>query len=169
MDQSNNPQSQYPRPARSKSGCLTCRKRKVRCDELRPRCSHCTRLNLQCKWRPPYSTPTQWKFVVGEPGSFRVAPSSSDAAAAPSSTATQQQQQQRLTVRSPPDDATNLSDEQQWLQNPGAVDQLFDYASFMWEPTGDPLGYDHSDPSQTSATPMNRGLVGEARFLIVHT
>ncbi|KAI7026626.1 hypothetical protein KC355_g604 [Hortaea werneckii] len=40
------------RPARSKTGCLTCRRRKVRCNEQRPRCGHCERLNLQCLWRP---------------------------------------------------------------------------------------------------------------------
>ena len=37
---------------RSHNGCLTCRRRKVRCNEQRPRCSHCERLNLQCTWRP---------------------------------------------------------------------------------------------------------------------
>ena len=36
---------------RSKDGCLTCRRRKVRCDQEQPRCSHCERLNLQCRWR----------------------------------------------------------------------------------------------------------------------
>lgn len=35
---------------RSKSGCLTCRKRKKKCDELKPRCSGCTRNILQCVW-----------------------------------------------------------------------------------------------------------------------
>lgn len=43
-----------PRPARSKTGCNACRRRKVRCNERRPRCSHCERLNLDCTWnRPP--------------------------------------------------------------------------------------------------------------------
>ncbi|KAK0310066.1 hypothetical protein LTR01_004265 [Friedmanniomyces endolithicus] len=39
------------KPARSKTGCLICVRRKVRCNEERPRCSHCERLNLQCTWR----------------------------------------------------------------------------------------------------------------------
>ncbi|ETN44130.1 uncharacterized protein HMPREF1541_10680 [Cyphellophora europaea CBS 101466] len=38
------------RPARSKDGCLTCKRRKVRCNEQKPRCSHCERLNLECNW-----------------------------------------------------------------------------------------------------------------------
>ncbi|CAK7225109.1 hypothetical protein SBRCBS47491_005780 [Sporothrix bragantina] len=40
------------RSARSREGCLTCKRRKVKCDEQRPRCSHCERLNMECKWRP---------------------------------------------------------------------------------------------------------------------
>ncbi|POR32501.1 Sterol uptake control protein 2 [Tolypocladium paradoxum] len=40
------------RHVRSRGGCLTCKRRKVKCDEQRPRCSHCERLNMECKWRP---------------------------------------------------------------------------------------------------------------------
>ncbi|KAE8448159.1 hypothetical protein EG329_009763 [Mollisiaceae sp. DMI_Dod_QoI] len=32
------------------SGCLTCRKRKVKCDELKPICGRCSRLQRECKW-----------------------------------------------------------------------------------------------------------------------
>lgn len=58
-----------PRPARSRNGCSSCRlslpalnppsrewrltharRRKVRCNEQKPRCSHCERLNLDCTW-----------------------------------------------------------------------------------------------------------------------
>lgn len=35
---------------RSKSGCLTCRKRKKKCDEARPRCTGCKRNLLDCVW-----------------------------------------------------------------------------------------------------------------------
>lgn len=38
------------RPARPKDGCLTCKRRKVRCNEQKPRFSHCERLNLECSW-----------------------------------------------------------------------------------------------------------------------
>jgi hypothetical protein len=47
---STTPRQQHP--PRSKTGCLTCRRRKVRCTEQRPRCGACERLNLQCVWRP---------------------------------------------------------------------------------------------------------------------
>ncbi|CAK7271406.1 hypothetical protein SEPCBS57363_004603 [Sporothrix epigloea] len=35
---------------RSKSGCLTCRSRKVKCDEAKPACLTCTRLILRCDY-----------------------------------------------------------------------------------------------------------------------
>ena len=33
---------------RRRTGCLTCRSRKVRCDETKPQCANCTRLQLSC-------------------------------------------------------------------------------------------------------------------------
>ncbi|KAL3460352.1 hypothetical protein BJX64DRAFT_186895 [Aspergillus heterothallicus] len=36
---------------RRRTGCLTCRSRKVRCDEAKPKCANCTRLRLQCVYR----------------------------------------------------------------------------------------------------------------------
>lgn len=35
---------------RSKNGCLTCKARKKKCDEKRPTCSDCKRLNKDCVW-----------------------------------------------------------------------------------------------------------------------
>jgi hypothetical protein len=40
------------RKQRSKTGCFTCRKRKVRCDEHRPVCNSCIRLRLACSYLP---------------------------------------------------------------------------------------------------------------------
>ncbi|KAK0652825.1 hypothetical protein B0T16DRAFT_388027 [Cercophora newfieldiana] len=36
---------------RSTKGCLTCRDRRVKCNEEHPVCGHCTRLKLKCEWR----------------------------------------------------------------------------------------------------------------------
>ncbi|KAL4748979.1 hypothetical protein BDW72DRAFT_205203 [Aspergillus terricola var. indicus] len=36
---------------RRRTGCLTCRARKVRCDETKPTCANCTRLRLQCVYK----------------------------------------------------------------------------------------------------------------------
>lgn len=37
---------------RSRTGCLTCRRRRKRCDNRQPHCANCTRLNLACEWQP---------------------------------------------------------------------------------------------------------------------
>ncbi|KAL2209457.1 hypothetical protein CC79DRAFT_680116 [Sarocladium strictum] len=36
--------------SRTRNGCLTCRKGKVKCDEERPSCKRCRRLQLDCAW-----------------------------------------------------------------------------------------------------------------------
>lgn len=38
---------------RSRSGCLTCRRRKKKCTEEHPVCHHCHRLDLTCVWKKP--------------------------------------------------------------------------------------------------------------------
>ncbi|KAJ5764314.1 hypothetical protein N7533_002995 [Penicillium manginii] len=38
---------------RRRTGCLTCRARKVRCDEAKPSCANCDRLRLRCVFKPP--------------------------------------------------------------------------------------------------------------------
>lgn len=38
---------------RTHTGCLTCKKRRRKCDETRPRCSDCRRLCLDCKYAKP--------------------------------------------------------------------------------------------------------------------
>ncbi|KAI8939425.1 hypothetical protein NX059_003205 [Plenodomus lindquistii] len=40
---------------RSKSGCLTCRARRVKCDETRPKCKACSKKNRPCEWEAPYA------------------------------------------------------------------------------------------------------------------
>ncbi|KAJ3526543.1 hypothetical protein NM208_g11144 [Fusarium decemcellulare] len=37
-----------PRRHRSRAGCITCKKRKVKCDELRPTCNNCLRFRVPC-------------------------------------------------------------------------------------------------------------------------
>ncbi|KAH8659944.1 hypothetical protein BX600DRAFT_466969 [Xylariales sp. PMI_506] len=47
------------RKQRSKTGCLTCRTRKVKCDEARPVCAHCITHRFTCDW------PTTPAAIVG--------------------------------------------------------------------------------------------------------
>ncbi|KXS98510.1 hypothetical protein AC578_5525 [Pseudocercospora eumusae] len=43
---------------RVRSGCITCRRRKVKCDEARPFCDNCTRLKRRCIYAPPKASPS---------------------------------------------------------------------------------------------------------------
>ncbi|KAJ5932447.1 hypothetical protein N7516_006936 [Penicillium verrucosum] len=45
---------------RRRTGCLTCRARKVRCDEGKPNCSSCDRLRLRCVYKPPITPSVGW-------------------------------------------------------------------------------------------------------------
>lgn len=42
-------------PPRSRTGCWTCRTRKVKCDEGRPLCGQCSRLGHACDYNPRLS------------------------------------------------------------------------------------------------------------------
>ncbi|KAF1850129.1 uncharacterized protein K460DRAFT_350230 [Cucurbitaria berberidis CBS 394.84] len=51
------PKPRKPRPSRARglratTGCLTCRKRRVKCDELRPRCATCAKSDRECLYAP---------------------------------------------------------------------------------------------------------------------
>ena len=50
------PKSSRKSKPRSRTGCWTCRQRKVKCDEIQPKCGSCTRLNKDCGWGQ------RWKF-----------------------------------------------------------------------------------------------------------
>jgi hypothetical protein len=41
------------RRLRTLSGCLTCRRRRKKCDEARPQCTSCSKLGLRCVWIAP--------------------------------------------------------------------------------------------------------------------
>ncbi|KAJ5697525.1 hypothetical protein N7488_011209 [Penicillium malachiteum] len=45
---------------RRRTGCLTCRARKVRCDETKPSCANCDRLRLGCVYKPPIALGDSW-------------------------------------------------------------------------------------------------------------
>lgn len=42
------------RPHRkTKTGCLTCKRRKIKCDEVKPECENCIKHSLNCEYAPP--------------------------------------------------------------------------------------------------------------------
>lgn len=48
---------------KSRLGCLNCKRRRVKCNELRPECGPCRRLGLACE----YSSATTMAASMGEP------------------------------------------------------------------------------------------------------
>ncbi|KAF4126214.1 Fungal Zn(2)-Cys(6) binuclear cluster domain [Geosmithia morbida] len=47
---------------RVQTGCLMCKQRKKKCDEVKPRCGDCRRLCLECHW--PVERPKDYKAVM---------------------------------------------------------------------------------------------------------
>jgi hypothetical protein len=90
-------------------------RRKVRCNEQKPRCSHCERLNLQCNWRPSTGTSQQPR---------------------PLSEGTVAEHEAEIISRHEIDSTAGGGS---MLQEPrlnavdGSFNDIFDYASFMWE------------------------------------
>ncbi|KAL4074179.1 hypothetical protein J3A83DRAFT_4234175, partial [Scleroderma citrinum] len=52
-------QRKRPKYTRSKTGCMTCRVKKIKCDETKPICMRCTHGQRDCTW--PEGVPTRKK------------------------------------------------------------------------------------------------------------
>ncbi|KAF8628884.1 hypothetical protein AX15_003670 [Amanita polypyramis BW_CC] len=55
-------QRKRPKYTRSKTGCLTCRVKKIKCDETKPNCMRCTHGQRDCTW--PEGVPARKKTTV---------------------------------------------------------------------------------------------------------
>ncbi|RDL33018.1 uncharacterized protein BP5553_08457 [Venustampulla echinocandica] len=90
------------------------RRRKVRCNEHKPRCSHCERLNLECTWRPSLQQRQT-------PASLRLSQSAginaSNGPPTPSSIS-----------------AVSTLQDPRYPTNDNSFNDIFNYASFMWDP-----------------------------------
>ncbi|EHA47068.1 hypothetical protein MGG_17623 [Pyricularia oryzae 70-15] len=146
------------RAVRSKNGCLTCRRRKVRCDENRPHCGHCQRLNLACQWRMSSATTDG-------------ATTSSDARPSPAAPRTHARRPREERVSNPQNASTpclrramrGLGSQQAQGHAPATlqasgVDQFFDYATFLWT-DGGLLGHTELELDSDWMTPDNQGHV----------
>ncbi|KAL6792565.1 hypothetical protein GGI42DRAFT_346331 [Trichoderma sp. SZMC 28013] len=118
------------------------RRRKVKCDEQRPRCSHCERLNLECKWRPHHAPALskQRQDANGESGT-----SSNQLTLSPS------------TDRSPTTSG---------LRTLQAMDEVFDYASFMWDP-GSSL-WQQESPDMATAIAISTNAIEPTAYINRH-
>ena len=54
------------RKLRVKTGCLTCRRRKKKCDETKPKCAGCRRNELDCQWPEASGHPSHKHSVPSE-------------------------------------------------------------------------------------------------------
>ncbi|KAF5380400.1 hypothetical protein D9615_004600 [Tricholomella constricta] len=55
-------QRKRPKYTRSKTGCMTCRVKKIKCDETKPNCMRCTHGQRDCTW--PEGVPARKKSIV---------------------------------------------------------------------------------------------------------
>lgn len=74
----------YRERLRTKTGCLSCRKRRKKCDDLRPRCTPCQRLKLTCEWESSEANsatqnrPRPDSGLTDQPSDHVAAPESTD-------------------------------------------------------------------------------------------
>lgn len=69
-------QRKRPKYTRSKTGCMTCRVKKIKCDETKPTCMRCTHGQRDCTW--PEGVPTRKKSGVDRRDSVDGRPSTAD-------------------------------------------------------------------------------------------
>lgn len=55
-------QRKRPKYTRSKTGCMTCRVKKIKCDETKPNCMRCTHGSRECTW--PEGAPARKKTAA---------------------------------------------------------------------------------------------------------
>lgn len=60
-----------PRFPRTKTGCLTCRRRRKKCDECKPGCGNCGRNGLACSWPDDVRSPARPPCPPRRAGSSR--------------------------------------------------------------------------------------------------
>ncbi|KAK7445003.1 hypothetical protein Landi51_08361 [Colletotrichum acutatum] len=91
---------------RARGGCMSCRRRKRKCDRRRPFCEACTQRGIQC---PGYSTPLRW--VDGAANHSSAGEGSSNAASTPAESNTLASQIALPNRPSPQVQTTHVTDE----------------------------------------------------------
>ncbi|XPS74024.1 hypothetical protein M3J09_006153 [Ascochyta lentis] len=88
---------------RDRTGCLTCRRRKKKCNLQTPVCSHCYRLNYCCEWEPPRTVSASTAVRPASPASpTAIATSSPTATVIASPRATVIASPRATVIASPP-------------------------------------------------------------------
>ncbi|OQE27775.1 hypothetical protein PENSTE_c004G08763 [Penicillium steckii] len=105
---------------RTRNGCLTCRRRKVRCDERRPECGHCGRLQLDCSWQQEDGS----KFGIR---TKKIKHRQRLQTQQPQSTVDE------AKVTSPSAPVSVVDSHDNLTGDDSAFSRIFNYASFMWD------------------------------------
>lgn len=71
---------------RTKTGCLTCRKRRIKCDETHPTCNNCKKSKRECLGYDPIFKQQQTPSALQPSPNGEVSPSASTTSTVPSST-----------------------------------------------------------------------------------
>ncbi len=111
------------------------RRRKVRCNEIFPRCSHCQRLNLECKWKTAAHDPS-----LGQASPMRAS-----------------NHRGRLMSDSQAQSSSSNISDVPLVTVDGHFNDVFNYASFMWN-GGDLWNSspDWSDPESNQTDQYNQ-------------
>ncbi|KAE8553092.1 hypothetical protein EYB25_004471 [Talaromyces marneffei] len=166
---------QRSRVARTRTGCLTCRRRKVRCNEVRPKCGHCSRLRLSCTWPPDsaFDVPGTTKVSKAKKSKQdsrdkRQSQQQGQPQPQPKSGSQSPQKQQRLIPvqeegAQSPSSRTSLlaqSEPQTHAQQfiPEAdFNEIFNYASFLWDNDSPTISFPTgSSPLDSLSTPHDQ-------------
>ncbi|KAJ8077232.1 hypothetical protein PM082_001660 [Marasmius tenuissimus] len=84
MRQETSAQRKRPKYTRSKTGCMTCRVKKIKCDETKPSCMRCTHGQRDCTW--PEGVPAPRKKASSRKDSLDGRPSTATSSVSDGST-----------------------------------------------------------------------------------
>ncbi|KAL2793650.1 hypothetical protein BJX66DRAFT_338547 [Aspergillus keveii] len=121
---------------RSRAGCVTCKQRHVRCDEVRPQCGHCARLHLHCEYHANAQQRTLRR--TEQP--------------APATTSEQRVESTRERQSQVVVDPASVR-ELDWLLNPSWAGQPCLFPSPDSWTLGDELANNHHDPTYSLISP----------------
>ncbi|KUJ07952.1 uncharacterized protein LY89DRAFT_691268 [Mollisia scopiformis] len=134
---------------RTKTGCLTCRKRRIKCDEQHPACRNCQKSKRDCLGYDP--------IFKQQPGPAAIQPAPSSAPSAGGIAATSHpygHQPQIMTGYGAPTSMNNFDPAlSAGASSPGSASQQFDYASAI-DPALEGVGPSASTSTSAAAAPI---------------
>ncbi|KAF5863499.1 hypothetical protein ETB97_010000 [Aspergillus alliaceus] len=126
---------------RVRTGCYTCRRRKKKCDEVRPSCGGCVRNKLSCEW----------------PANIPASSTRSDGFNARVQQATQDQPDSPSTIQTHRESSGSPCSPSGSAVSPSALSNGFDAAEGFSPPADEqelvPMGYSHNTPRDSISGP----------------